>query len=165
MAEYEKALEQAGLTEKEAQVYLILLEEGPATAGPIIKRSGLHKATVYAIIQRLMERGLASYVVKGKAKSYSASDTGMLMEILREKEEELQKALPYLKAKKGKGGEKETAIIYEGKRAVKASLWGFFNDSTTSDFNRVFVVSEKSLDEEWNPFFVKANRARARHGV
>ncbi|MBU2442745.1 MAG: helix-turn-helix domain-containing protein, partial [Nanoarchaeota archaeon] len=57
-------LEDLGLSEAEAKVYLALLETGSTLAGPIIKKTGLHRGTTYQILQRLIEKGLVSYVIK-----------------------------------------------------------------------------------------------------
>ena len=51
------ALVDAGLTNAEARVYLALLELGSTTAGPVIKKAGLHRGTTYQVLQRLLEKG------------------------------------------------------------------------------------------------------------
>ncbi len=53
-----ETLESLGLSEAEARVYLALLETGSTLAGPIIKKTGLHRGTTYQILQRLKEKGL-----------------------------------------------------------------------------------------------------------
>jgi sugar-specific transcriptional regulator TrmB len=53
-------LEQLGLTQYEAKVYLALLSEHPATAYTISRRSGVPHSRVYEVARRLMAKG---YVV------------------------------------------------------------------------------------------------------
>jgi len=53
-------LEQRGLTQYEAKVYLALLYEHPATAYTISRRSGVPHSRVYEVARRLMAKG---YVV------------------------------------------------------------------------------------------------------
>ena len=62
------ALKDAGLTDGEAKVYLALLELGSSTTGPIIHKSKIAKSIVYQILEKLMQKGLVSYVTKEKTK-------------------------------------------------------------------------------------------------
>src|SRR3989338_2792915 len=86
-------LEEAGLTEKEAKLYLVLLEEGSSTTGPLIKRLGLHKATVYALLERLKERGLVSSVIRGRTQQFQATEPQLLLDQQQEREERLKELL------------------------------------------------------------------------
>ena len=51
-----EVLEEFGLTEAEAKIYLALLETGSTLAGLIIKKTALHRGTTYQILQRLKEK-------------------------------------------------------------------------------------------------------------
>ncbi|MBU1270375.1 MAG: helix-turn-helix domain-containing protein [Nanoarchaeota archaeon] len=79
-------LEDLGLSEAEAKVYLALLETGSTLAGPIIKKTGLHRGTTYQILQRLIEKGLVSYVIKAGKRYFEATDPNRFLAILKEKE-------------------------------------------------------------------------------
>ena len=59
-----KILEAAGLTGNEIKVYLALLELGSVTAGEILKKIEIHRGAVYDTLDKLMEKGLVSYVIK-----------------------------------------------------------------------------------------------------
>lgn len=59
-----KKLQDFGLSDKEAKVYMALLELGQGTAQNISIRSGVNRATVYVMLESLMKRGLASTVEK-----------------------------------------------------------------------------------------------------
>jgi len=54
------------LAKSEAKTYLALLSTGPTTAGEIIRRTGLHRAVVYASFDKLIERNLVMKFEKGK---------------------------------------------------------------------------------------------------
>ena len=56
-----KALQNIGLTKNEITVYLTLLELGTTTTGPLTYKSGLHNSRVYESLNKLIEKGLASY--------------------------------------------------------------------------------------------------------
>jgi len=62
-----------GLTEGEAKVYLSLLELGSSTIGPIIKKANIASSNVYDILNRLLKKGIVSYILKQKIKYFQES--------------------------------------------------------------------------------------------
>lgn len=121
MAELE-VLEELGLSEAEAKVYLALLETGSTLAGPIIKKTGLHRGTTYQILQRLKEKGLVSSIIKGKKQHFAPAEPERLMDVLKEREEHLAELLPMLKAKLGASKEKQDVTVYSGARGIRSVL-------------------------------------------
>ena len=89
-------LEEIGLTKKESQVYLALIELGSSSAGLIIQKTGFHRAVVYDLLERLIEKGLVGYVIKGRKKYYESTNPQKLMDILKERESKLKLILPNL---------------------------------------------------------------------
>ena len=57
------ALEAAGLSEKEAKVYLDLEEYGESRTGAICTRTGVPSSRIYVILHNLLEKGLVSYKI------------------------------------------------------------------------------------------------------
>ena len=121
MAEID-VLEQFGLSEAEAKVYLALLETGSTLAGQIIKKTGLHRGTTYQILQRLKEKGLVSSVIKGKKQYFGPASPERLMDVLKEKEEKLQEILPNLKAKLEASKEKQEVTVYYGVNGIRSVM-------------------------------------------
>lgn len=112
-------LEDLGLSEAEAKVYLALLETGSTLAGPIIKKTALHRGTTYQILQRLIEKGLVSFVIKSGKRYFEATDPKRFLEILKEKEEKIQEILPSLIQKRELGKEKQEVNVYSGYKGIK----------------------------------------------
>jgi len=112
-------LEDLGLSETEAKIYLALLETGSTLAGPIIKKTGLHRGTTYQILQRLIEKGLVSFVIKAGKRYFEATDPKRFLEILKEKEEKIQEILPSLIQKRELGKEKQEVNVYSGYKGIK----------------------------------------------
>ena len=54
-------LEELGLTKNEIKIYLALLELGTTPAGILIKKVDMHRASVYDVIDQLINKGLISY--------------------------------------------------------------------------------------------------------
>jgi sugar-specific transcriptional regulator TrmB len=57
-------LQAVGLTEKEAQVYISLLELGRATVSQIARRAGINRTTGYDILGNLVDKGMVT--ISGK---------------------------------------------------------------------------------------------------
>lgn len=121
MAELETLMD-FGLSEAEAKVYLALLDIGSTLAGPVIKKTGLHRGTTYQVLQRLKEKGLVSSIIKGKKQYFEAVNPDRLMDVLKEKQESLQAVLPALKRKIAAGKEKQDVVVYSGVKGIRSFM-------------------------------------------
>ncbi|MEK6868392.1 MAG: helix-turn-helix domain-containing protein, partial [Nanoarchaeota archaeon] len=80
-------LEAIGMTKAEIKVYFALLERGSSTTGPIVEKSGVSSSKIYEILEKLMQKGLASFVVEAGMKYYEAAKPSRLLDYMKEKEE------------------------------------------------------------------------------
>src|SRR3989344_3014713 len=117
-----EVLEDFGLSEGEAKVYLALIDTGSTLAGLVIKKTGLHRGTTYQILQRLMEKGLTSSVIKGKKQYFEAVNPDRLIDTLKEKEENLKEILPRLKEKLESSKEKQEVTVYYGVKGIRSVM-------------------------------------------
>jgi HTH-type transcriptional regulator, sugar sensing transcriptional regulator len=85
----EDVLKKAGLTEGEIKVYLALLELGSSTVGKILEKSKVTKSIIYRILDRLIEKGLVSHIIKDKTKYFQASPPHNIIDYLNKQEQEL----------------------------------------------------------------------------
>ena len=69
-----------GLTDKQAKVYLALLELSSALPSTISRKSGLKRPTVYVILEQLQEKGLVGHLKKGNSLFFTAVDPKALVE-------------------------------------------------------------------------------------
>ena len=92
------AMKSLGLSDKEAAVYLALLQGGQATAYQIAKRSGLKKPTVYVILDGLIERGNVRKFMRGRGSVYTATDPVEIFVEARRRVEKAESVLPQLQA-------------------------------------------------------------------
>ena len=151
----EIALEQLGLTRIEAEVYIALLKIGSTTTGPLVKASELHRATVYDVLKRLMEKGLVNYIIKEKTKYFEATAPEHLLDIVQEQKNNIEKkekiaktAIEKLEKIKQLAKQKQTAHIFAGKRGVKT----VFDDILKYKENWVIGSSGK-FKEILGPYF------------
>jgi len=82
-------LREIGLTEGEIKVYLALLKIGSSTSGPITDESGVSRSKIYHVLDKLMKKGLASYITKEKTKFYQAAEPKKILDYIDEKEKKL----------------------------------------------------------------------------
>lgn len=113
------ALSYLGLKQHEIEVYLVLLKEGVANAGIISAKTHLHRRTVYDTLDSLKEKGFVSFFEKDKVTFYSAISSEKLMGIYKERMNELENILPYLKGLEKKEKSLNQVRVYQGLKAIK----------------------------------------------
>ncbi|MGB2791347.1 MAG: helix-turn-helix domain-containing protein, partial [Candidatus Moraniibacteriota bacterium] len=86
----EKELQEIGLQEKEARVYIAMLELGRATAQDIAKKADVNRATTYFVMENLMKKGLASAVDEGTKQYFLPEDPSQLEAIFEKKRIEFE---------------------------------------------------------------------------
>ena len=122
MAVLEGQLADAGLSRNEAKVYIALLRIGLAKSGEIAKAAELHHTRTYECLERLISKGLVSYVIKNKRKYFKAAEPASILSIIKEKEKRLGETVKRLEALKCIEKEGPVATIYEGKRGLRLLL-------------------------------------------
>jgi sugar-specific transcriptional regulator TrmB len=122
-------LQKIGLTGNEIKVYLTLLEMGSTSAGDLIKKVELHRTAVYDILERLIEKGLVTYVMISKIKHFEVVEPHQLLTYIDQRKDELEdykkeikKILPELTVKRKLSKELQEATIYKGKKAIKTIM-------------------------------------------
>lgn len=115
-----ETLEKVGLSPNEARVYLALLELGPSLAGKITEKSKVNRRTVYDVIESLIDKGLASYIIEANRKIFEATDPTRFLDLLKEREKEIKDVLPELMAKRASSKKAQEATLYRGKKGIKA---------------------------------------------
>ncbi len=123
------ALRSLGLTENEIKIYLTLLKVGSTTAYDLAKRTGIYRVHVYDKLEQLMDKGLASYVLKGSKKYFQAAHPDKIKDYLdekkrelKEKEENISKILPELVALTNLPKEDTEVEIFKGKEGLRTLL-------------------------------------------
>jgi sugar-specific transcriptional regulator TrmB len=110
----EKELQEIGLSEQEADVYLQLLKEKYQEASKIAKETHINRSVVYSILKSLISKGLASYVIRNNVKYFIAAEPKTLSDFLKDKEKTLQKILPRLEQIKPEVKEEVVVEVYQG---------------------------------------------------
>jgi sugar-specific transcriptional regulator TrmB len=85
-------LQQLGLNEKEARVYVAALEFGPTTIAKIAQKSGIKRTTIYEFLTDMSARGLIVASITGKRTLYSAIGPEGLNKLI-DRQQEIMKEL------------------------------------------------------------------------
>jgi len=108
-----------GLEEKEASIYLALLELGSANIQQISKKSKVKRTTVYDIIESLKAKGMVSATRKSNKILFVAAEPAKLEEELECKKTTLKKIMPELLSIANVIGAKPKIKFYEGEEGIK----------------------------------------------
>ncbi len=167
----ETLLEKAGLTKGEIKVYLALNEIGEATVGPLGKKSKVSKSKIYDILERLIEKGLAGYIVKEGTKHFTANDPQMLREYINKREhelctigEEIEKILPELMMKRQHAEKKPLAEIYSGWQGITA-IRDELMEKYKSGETFLTMGCPKAANDRLEAYFLKFHERREKKKV
>ena len=112
-------LKELGLTGNEIEVYLTLLRKVSISVNEIAERSGLHRQAVYDALDRLLEKGFVSFVIKNNKKYFQSIHPEKITEYLKEKEDKFKSILPEL-IKLTKFPREDTFVeVFKGKGVVR----------------------------------------------
>lgn len=158
-------LKKLNLSDKEARVYLALLELGPATPYKIAKRSRLKRPTAYVIAEELVEKGLIVQMTGEKKRQYIARSPESYIEDVETRVQEAKRVLPELAALQRKGSDKPNVLYFEGveglRRAYEYKINDFSGKEITGFFARMNEVDESVHAEVFMPW----NEAKAKLGI
>jgi len=122
-------LKKIGLSDGEITVYSALLDLGKVPVNKIHQRTGIARRNIYDILNRLIERGLISYVIENKRRLFQISHPNKIIGYIEEKKHELdktkkdiEKEMPLIIEKFKFTKPEMNAEIYRGIEGVK-SVW------------------------------------------
>ncbi len=125
-----RILKELGMTETEIRVYVQLLESGQSLASSISRQSKVERAVTYHILDKLIRKGLVSYVVRENRKYFCAAEPEKLMDLLQEKELPLKGLIASLSALVPSGRQSLFVEVFEGKEGFKTSMEDLLRDGS-----------------------------------
>jgi sugar-specific transcriptional regulator TrmB len=166
-------LQKLGLNKSEAKIYLTLLEIGSSSAGIIAEKAQVSPSKIYWVLEKLMQKGLVSYIIKAKTKFYCAASPQKLRDYLEEekekveeREEFLEEMIPKLVKLAKLAEDKQEAEMFVGFPAMKNAYFTMYDSAKKGDEHLVFLRSSK---EEEKPsavlFFNKLHRSAVEIGL
>ena len=138
-----------GFNRNEAIVYLSLIRFRKADARQIIQDTKFHKNIVYDNLEKLIDKGLVSFIIEGGRKVFFMLKSKTISSYFEEQKEEINEKIKLAKEieeriiKSTKNiSEKQEAEIYRGIKAVKS----FYNETLQSGDYFVFGAPQESID-------------------
>ncbi len=164
-------LEEIGLTKTEIRIYLTLLKLGQSTTTNIIRQSEINASKVYEFLDKLIKKGLVSYVIQSNKKYFSAADPKGLKEFLNEKEEkikeqkeEIDKILPELYSFRNEKNEIIKSETYEGLKGLKSIYEKILN--TLKKGETQYIIGAPRIGNELLEGFVLSwHKKRTKKGI
>jgi len=154
-------LEEAGLTNAEAKIYLMLLKSGNSLAGRISRDTGIHRRSVYDAIERLIEKGLVSYIKTNNRKYFQAEDPKRFLDILKEKEDNIKGVLPELEGLRSFGKEAKETTFYRGKLALRS----IFDDQIREGKEILVLGGSENVNEIMGYYFIHYDKERKKKNI
>jgi len=154
-------IQEIGLTETEARIYLDLLKNGSSLAGNISRNTGIHRRSVYDAIERLIKKGLVSYIKTNNRRYFEAVEPKRLIEILKEKEEKINAIIPKLEILKNMAVEKKETLFFRGKQSLKY----VFDDQIINGKEILIFGDSVNVNEILSYYFLKYDRERVKKNI
>lgn len=125
--EIREVLESIGLQKNETLIYLDLIKNGGSSAHDIAGRTKIHRPNVYDNIDKLKKKSIITESVKNGKKIFYPVKPKNLINYLKEKQYELEKAIPEMESLHNKPSEKRTITMSEGIRSFRNILNGLLD--------------------------------------
>ena len=161
-------LKDLGLTDGEVRVYLALLELGSSTAGRIIEKSKISPSKIYDVLNRLIAKGIASYIMEGKIKNFMAAPPKNILNYIERKENDLaqhktefKKIIPILESKQKLDKKNFNAQIFEGISGLITVFDMSFEESKKGDTVYAFgypPYASRLFDKYWRGYYSRCDK-------
>ena len=157
-------LTEIGLSQREIAVYKALLKLGSTTTGPLVKESAVQNAKIYETLDKLIKKGLATYVLKGKIKHFQATNPNTLLSFFENKRTKLENTIKELHVLQNRKKPEYEARVYEGIKAIKSAFFEMYDHIGRDSEYCVFPLGEQLGTEElaqfWAEVFLKRLRMK-----
>jgi len=162
----EQNLSKLGFSPSEIKVYLYLFKTGSNYANKISSETKINRTNVYEALDRLVAKGVVSFITKNKVKWFEAKNPDSVFTLIKEKEEELKvtrddllKDINSLKVSPDKNsleanvfvGRKGLRMLFEGILVVRKPV--------------SFMASQWQFKEYFGPYYDLWHKQRAMKGI
>lgn len=163
-------LEDIGLTKSEIKVYFALLELGSSSTGKIIDKSKVASSKIYEILDRLIQKGLVSYIIEAGTKHFEAADPKRILDYVNEKEEkinqqkrDLDNLIPQLELKKKLSQYQSKAAIFKGIKGAETAFADILK--TMEKGEEYYVMGATSPTPTFGRFIRHYHERRSKKGI
>jgi len=168
MTTMEQELINIGFNKNEAKVYSALIKLKKASAHRLIQETKFHKNIVYDNLEKLIDKGLVTYIIEEGRKTFKLAPSNMLIEFFEEKEKEIQnkkkeakKLADEIDETLKKVKHPQEAMIYKGVKGIKS----FYNETLQGRDYIVFGAPKESLELMGETFWKNYNLKRIKNKI
>ena len=157
----EKTLQNIGLSEKQAKIYLALLELGQATVQSLARRAKINRPTAYVILEEMLKEKLVFSAPAEKKVYYRAAAPESLADWMKakkreltDKTQELRLAVKDIKARYEPGA-RATVRYFEGREGLLAmtnEIYYIAKSKKARMFYPLDLIKEVFREEELKKF-------------
>ncbi len=164
----EEKLISYGLSQKEARVYLTLLEMGTALVTDVAKKANMNRSTSYVILESLAKNGLVSITERRNIRLYTPAPPERIILNLENNAKKyielissMKSVLPELKSMHSGSGPKPKIQFFEGTEGIKTA----YEDTLTSKETIRAFASIESMHTTLPGFFPDYYKRRAEKDI
>lgn len=166
-------VEELGLSNKEARVYLASLALGPASVQSIADHASIKRVTTYVILESLIGLGLVVQSVKGKKTLFVAEDPALLERLIERRAQELadQKQnlhliMPKLSSLRAVPRTRPEVRFFDGGEAVRVMFTDFFKTYRGEDREMLAFYNADDVGEFYEDLGKdQVNPERIKHSI
>ena len=118
----QEVLQEFGLTERQAKVYLAALELGEGTVSEIAQKAQVERTGTYYVLESLKLKGLTSRFQKINKDKYLAADPKEILNLSKCRQQLIEEYMPEFRAFQGLSNLKAHVRLYEGTEGIK-TVW------------------------------------------
>jgi len=155
-------LRKVGLSEGELKIYEVLLDSGKSPISKIHEKTGIERRNIYDILNKLIERGLTTYVTENKKRFFQITHPNKILGYLEEKKhsldeikKEIQDDIPSLVKKFELRRLDIDAQIFRGPEGIKA-IW----EDMLNYKENYFIGSGRYVPKQMPFWFANWNKRR-----
>jgi sugar-specific transcriptional regulator TrmB len=158
-------LQELGLSNAQIDVYITILRLGEAKAGSIQKEVTISSSNIYIALEKLLEQGFISFIVKNKIKHYYPTDPKNLSEVikkqktdLKHKENVIESLIPEIASIKQETQVLQNAQVFIGLKGLDAAYGELLKDGKKDDKLNFFYTHDGENIEEVQQYFAKTEQ-------
>ncbi len=148
-----QVLQEIGLSEKSAAIYLALLNKRRMTVAELARESGIKRATCYEYIDQLLVKGFLLREPVGKRMFYSAVNPQKVLADFKKKTALLEASVEEMAKIQDEATDKARVVFYEGKREIRSIYDDLFK--TVGDVYTIFPAAtffENFTEQDYDDF-------------
>ena len=119
MSDLNEQLSEVGLSGKESEIYIALLEYGPIGGGKLAKILKMDRTHTYNLLSNLINKGLAGHILKDKKTLFRAESPKHLLNEIKKKEQIIKRIMPKLESLEKISPKFSSVNVLEGKSGLR----------------------------------------------